>query len=111
MLIYRIEDNSHTGPYRSKLWDYSVHGSKEFPGNKNETLYEVLHNMFTEEEYKQFLCGFENEEQMLNWFSEDNIYKLLEIGFDIRVYECPVENVVIRDHQVFFNRNTARIVQ
>jgi hypothetical protein len=111
MLIYRLEDEKHIGPYRSEKknkYEYN----RNFPGNCHETLWEVLYLYhYSDDDLDKFICGCTSEEQLIDWFTEECIYELMEYGFTIRVYDCPDDHIIVRTHQVFFRKEFAKIIQ
>lgn len=98
-VIYRIQNSEGKGPYnlsdldvRSWIDNTTKHNGDQCPGPwEDEGIAEYWDDLCRRALSKKFKFGFKTLEQMLEWFSETEIERLKEFGFD--VVEIPLEQV------------------
>ena len=109
MIIYRVAYKGiGKGPYRSGF-DISIKLSDKHYGKKwpTPTIYEYDDISFMGKVY----FGFESIDQILDWFSDDELIELYDTGFKISVFDVPDKFVKICRKQVMFILTESSLVK
>jgi hypothetical protein len=75
MIVYRIEDDQHMGPYYRPNGSYEeIHGAVDYGRHPpaSEDSIKVLHG---------YLFGFETIDQLRAWFNQGELRRLYNMGF------------------------------
>lgn len=85
MYIWRVEDDYGQGCYQAHLPELEDMYTKHKNPFKYPTPYKD--NYILRVPIEEEICGFKNIEQLKNWFNEDEIIMLKEVGFKIKKIE------------------------
>ena len=115
MIIYRVEHltqksgNVFAGPYLasghidSKEWDINddhlnmdTHPNPFFDSKLKK------HFPFNDCYFKQYRSGFKSIDQLKSWFNDDQIRRLMSLGFVIVKYNVPNDNVICGKKSLVF---------
>lgn len=114
-IIYRLEDLEGKGPYSGKIsaiekmlekhddnsdyppiaFDIPVCWQRDFADKLRTDLDFDLN------------CAFKSKEQLLNWFTPEDIKMLIKHGYRIRRYRVNFYLDSMSDKQIFFNKSIA----
>ena len=101
MLVYRVEGHNGYGPYTFPGFlcglpeDLSKHPLPKDDGIDPNKIVEF------------HVFGFDSLDSLQAWFSVDDRRYLLDKGFVIKVYECPILRVIQGKRQLVFDRDYA----
>ena len=97
--------NGHPLSTRDPLFQICLFDNmKRLPKNHDEpsfhtSLFEQI-NLISREDADHILFGFESMEQLGNWFSKEEVAKILKMGYSIKEYK--VKKAFVSGHQAFF---------
>lgn len=101
--LHRIENEEGKGPYLfAHLFPFLFQKRKPSPFAPDEPWHRVA-----EACWKKHQCAFSSQEQMLHWFSREEIELMREHGFLHRVYEVDQDYVLKGVHQYTFQKDKA----
>ena len=84
MIIYRIENERGIGPYNCiEAWvcDEYYHNSFKHPTPCIDNIFDKIYDI--NEVRHEFYCGFEKLYMLYNWFSDQELKNLKNMGFNI----------------------------
>lgn len=99
VIIYRIENDNHIGPYRSYNNFLDIRSSECHPTPFDDFKEIWMHLLFTNQ-YKLYKFGFKDMEQLNNWFTDIELDNLYNEGFKIVTYKS--SHYYISDRQAIF---------
>lgn len=116
MKIYRIEGPDGKGPWHSNQSGYLPLDVFEY-SHCFKTLWEIMMNTKAKDEVisnkvlKQYVCGINDPEALLEWFSINSLKQLKHASFTIMSYETKEEELryngpdqVVVNHKNLHNR-------
>ena len=98
MLVYRVEHREYgQGPYRDHDYthwhhSYSLDGHPDPERDFPTKAWRDKANKF----------GFSSLQQLRDWFTATELYRMREAGFHVVVYDVPAADVIIGGSQVAF---------
>jgi hypothetical protein len=113
MLVYRVEDSEHGGPYNGSMKGsvrcelvhlFACMGDHEM---RHPTPYEDIPGWRDVTGRERFHFGFASLEQLRAWFSEHERSTLRRLGFGVAVYNVEPEHALTGMRQVAFDRSKA----
>lgn len=116
MIVWRIEDKYGQGVFRS---DYSPTWIDNTDIDDMPTPFEDTELMekvgFRPDSpscvVNEYSFGFKSVDQMLKWFSKEQLKALSELGFNINIYMVDDEHSHSSDYQAMFKKQYAQVVR
>ena len=111
MLVYRVEIvTKNTGPYSMLDWQSHDHNNSgrtpapcEDPGLRRW-------DRESRDSRERYRFGFSSIEQLMEWFTEDELRALSKLEMTLSVYEIENRHTVSGYHQVVFKLHQAEFI-
>ena len=105
MIIYRIENDKGNGPYNCfNDWviDKWNHNDLDHPEPWEDYIFDKIYDM--NEDILDFYCGFDKLYMLYNWFSDQELKNLKDIGYNIVEIEIDKNWVIFgkSERQIMF---------
>jgi hypothetical protein len=105
MIIYRVENDAGQGPYRlghGVMWNKLFNPEQRPFPSMDPGLEHILASK--KDLIKDFFFGFNSLEQLRDWFEDEELISLDNIGFKIKTFDVPDALIIEGSAQLLFKK-------